>query len=354
MDFSSGTEHFNVHYVPSDEEIPAIRDAVCKGEEAVKKIEGQMEELRQELRALEERREAQLPNFPTARLLTVPPQSTPALTTVKLHCNITEFQQENPLNEHMVSRTNIFNVPTLRSLSIGARVMFHDLTRMPVVWSNLEHLVFDGYPTESPHSFDGAQALALFKECPNLVTCRLALQRDITIPIGLAPVPLQKLRELAFTPHTSHLPKGFARLLILPSLRKLEVITGYGECTPREYQESGLSEFFERFRPTLKDVTFCYKSMTQTGLQDCLRYLPNVTSLGLVSSDRVTIATNAGAANLNNDLFKHLSPEFDERGSPVTQLPPCPRIEVFRVGAPRGEVAEEALIDFIDARQRGG
>ncbi|KAJ2935835.1 hypothetical protein H1R20_g1259, partial [Candolleomyces eurysporus] len=445
MVFPSDTEHFNIHYVPSDDE---IRNAVRKSEEALQKIEGRMEELRQELRALEEHREiqkrevnirknlfipihrvnvdvltsiflsilddndsqistnhpavvishvcrrwraaalttklnvkiidldgilggpgeaagafvteciefnelveimcssstrwkvlyliigfpqAQFPNFPTARLLTVPPQSTPALTTVKLHCNISEVQQENPLNEHMVSSTNIFSASTLRSLRIGVQVMFHDLMRMPVAWSNLEHLFFDGYAAESPHRFDAAQALALFKECSNLVTCHLALQRDVTIPIGRAPVTLQRLRELALTPHTSHLPKGFARFLILPSIRKLDVFPGYGQCTPREYEGSGLSEFFERFRPTLEDVTFCYKSLTQTGLHTCLEHLPNVTSLGLVNDGRITTAADTGAANLNSDLFRHLSPEFDETGTAVTQLLPCPRIEVFRI-----------------------
>ncbi|RXW19682.1 hypothetical protein EST38_g6169 [Candolleomyces aberdarensis] len=513
MDFPSDTEHFDIHYVPSDEEILAIRNAVRKGEEALKKIEGRMEELRQELRALEEHREIQkkevnkqknllapiqrvnvdvlksiflsvlvddlrisanhpavvishvchrwrevalatkllwrhlhvripsypwssreesgwrvkvvdlvqmtklwisrsgnshlsvviidpgitlvtigedtgafvteciefnelvgiicssstrwkdlylrigfpqawFPNFPTARLLTVPPQSTPALTTVELHCDITEFQQENALNEHMVSSTNIFSAPTLRSLRIGSQVMFHNLMRMPVVWSNLEHLFFDGYPTESPNRFDAAQALTLFEECTNLATCYLALQRDVPIPTGRAPVQLQRLRELVLTPHTSHLPKGFAPLLILPSLRKLEVVTGYGERTPREYEGSGLCEFFERFSPTLEDVTFCYKFLTQTGLQDCLGRLPNVTSLGLVSDDRVKIAADARVANLNSDLFKHLSPEFDETGTAVTQLPPCPRIEVFKFGALEGEVAKDALVDFIEARRR--
>ncbi|KAJ2927498.1 hypothetical protein H1R20_g9593, partial [Candolleomyces eurysporus] len=512
MVFPSDTEHFNIHYVPSDDE---IRNAVRKSEEALQKIEGRMEELRQELRALEEHREiqkrevnirknlfipihrvnvdvltsiflsilddndsqistnhpavvishvcrrwraaalttkvlwrhlhvqvpfyprsssernawrvkvvnlvqltklwisrsgncqlnvkildlggilggpgeaagafvteciefnelveimcssstrwkvlyliigfpqAQFPNFPTARLLTVPPQSTPALTTVKLHCNISEVQQENPLNEHMVSSTNIFSASTLRSLRIGVQVMFHDLMRMPVAWSDLEHLFFDGYAAESPHRFDAAQALALFKECSNLVTCHLALQRDVNIPIGRAPVPLQRLRELALTPHTSHLPKGFARFLILPSIRKLDVFPGYGQCTPREYEGSGLSEFFERFRPTLEDVTFCYKSLTQTGLHACLEHLPNVTSLGLVNDGRITTAAGTGAANLNSDLFRHLSPEFDETGTAVTQLLPCPRIEVFRFVAFRNEVAEEALVDFIEARQRG-
>ncbi|RXW11218.1 hypothetical protein EST38_g14637 [Candolleomyces aberdarensis] len=514
MDFPSGIEDFSVHYVPSDEEIPAIRDMIRKGEEALKNIEWRMEELKRELRALEKRQEVQkravnkhknllapiqrvnmdvltpiflsvlddndleisanhpavvishvcqrwrevslstkllwrhlhvqlplypwssserntwtvkvvnlvqmtklwisrsgnshlnvkivdvgnlsggpvgndaafvaqsiefhnlmgvicsssmrwkdlclfigfpqarLPNFPTARLLTVPPQCIPALTTVKLHCDIVEFRQTNPLNEHMVSSTNIFSAPTLRSLRIGSRVMFHDLMRMPVAWSNLEHLFFDGYPTESPHRFDAAQALTLFEECKNLVTCHLALQRDVTIPTGRAPVPLQKLRELAFTPHTSQLPKGFAPFLILPSLRKLEVITGYGECTPREYEESGFSEFFGRFRPTLEGATFCYKSLTQTGLHDCLGDLPNVTSLGLVSDCRIITFANAGAANLNGDLFKHLSPEFDETGTAVTQLPLCPRIEAFKFGAFRGEVAEEALVDFIETRRQ--
>ncbi|RXW19683.1 hypothetical protein EST38_g6168 [Candolleomyces aberdarensis] len=513
MDFPSDTEHFNIHYVPSDKEIPAIRNAVRKGEEALKKIDGRMEELRQELRGLEERREiqerevnrqknllapiqrvnvdvltsiflsvldvldgdwlwiaafhpalvishvcrrwrevalatkvlwrhlhvriplypcsssgqnewkvnvvnlvqmtklwisrsenshlnvkiidmggflggleeafftqciefnelveiicssstrwtdfylmtgfpqAQRPNFPTNRLLTV--QFTPALTTVELHCSIPEFRRRDPLNEHIVSSTNIFSAPTLRSLRISPRIMLHDLMHMPVTWSSLEHFSFDGYPIGSGRCFDVAQALGLFEECPNLVTCHLALQRDdVTIPIGRSPVPLQKLRALAFTPYTSQLPKGLAPFLILPSLRKLEVFTGFSACTPREYEESGLSEFFERFRPTLEDVTFCYKSLTQTGLHDCLGNLPNVTSLGLVSEDRGILDEDAGAANLNSDLFKHLTPKFDETGTPVTSLPLCPRIELFKFGAFRDEVPQEALVDFIEARRR--
>ncbi|RXW17546.1 hypothetical protein EST38_g8306 [Candolleomyces aberdarensis] len=60
------THHFNTNYVPSDNEIPAIRDAIYKGKEVLNdidqkthEIERRMEELRQELQALAECREAQ-------------------------------------------------------------------------------------------------------------------------------------------------------------------------------------------------------------------------------------------------------------------------------------------------------
>ncbi|RXW19954.1 hypothetical protein EST38_g5914 [Candolleomyces aberdarensis] len=296
---------------------------------------------------------AQFPDFPTTRLLVVPPQPTPTLTNVKLYYYVDERQQESKLSQHLIAGPNIFSAPTLRSLEIGPRVLAHDIKHMPVVWSNLEHLAFDGYPAESLHRFDALEALALLKECTNLVTCYVVLERDVTVPANRAPIPLPRLRELVLLPHESHLPKGFAQSLILPSLCKLEVITGYGECTPREHHESGLFEFCERFGPTLEDVSFCYKALTQAALHRCLQRLPNVTSLGLISVDRITIIGNdRAAAGLNRDTIIHLTPQFNAAGTAITKLPLCPRIKVFRFSADRGELAEDALADFIVARRR--
>ncbi|KAJ2924393.1 hypothetical protein H1R20_g12701, partial [Candolleomyces eurysporus] len=296
---------------------------------------------------------AQFPDFPTTRLLVVPPQPTPALTNVKLNYNVDESEQESPLSQHLIASPNIFSAPTLRSLEIGPQVLTHGIKRMPVVWSNLEHLVFDGYPADSLHPFDAVEALALLKECTNLVTCYFSLERDVIIPASHAPITLRKLRELVILPNTSHLPKGFAQSLILPSLRKLEVDTGYGECTPRERHESGLFEFCERFGSTLEDVSFCYKALTQAALHCCLQRLPNVTSLGLISWNRIKIVGNGRvAASLNRDTFIHLTPQFNAAGTAITQLPLCSRIAVFQFQADRGELAEDAFTDFIVARRR--
>ncbi|KAJ2925184.1 hypothetical protein H1R20_g11922, partial [Candolleomyces eurysporus] len=296
---------------------------------------------------------SQFPDFPTTRLLVAPPQPTPALTSVKLYYYVDERQLESKLSQHLIAGPNIFSAPTLRSLEIGPRVLAHDIKRMSVVWSNLEHLVFDGYPAESLHHFDAVEALALLKECTNLVTCYLGLERDVTIPANCTPITLPRLRELALLPDTSHLPKGLAQSLILPSLRKLEVITGYDECTPREHHESGLFEFCKRFGPSLEDVSFCYKAVTQAALHHCLQRLPNVTSLGLISWDRINIVANGRvAASLNRDTIIQLTPQFNAAGTAITELPLCPRIAAFRFCADRGELAEDALADFIVARRR--
>ncbi|KAJ2915549.1 hypothetical protein MD484_g4884, partial [Candolleomyces efflorescens] len=269
----------------------------------------------------------QLPSFPTIRLLTLPPQTTPILTELLLYCDVEESQDINLISQTLIAGSSILSTPTLRSLTIGPRTLF-DIVRTPVVWSNLEHLDFGGYPSRSPHRFEVQAALTVLAECSNLVTCNLTLD-DTTLPVAVVrrPIELPKLRKLVFLPYESHLPRGFAQSLILPSLRELEVKTGYSECTPRTHHESGLFEFCDRFGSTLERVTFCYLALTQQALLHCLKCLPNVTSLGLVSIGRLT-------------------PQVDV-------LPLCPKIRAFRFQAFQRDLAEEALLDFVAARRRG-
>jgi hypothetical protein len=294
--------------------------------------------------------QTQLPYFPAMRLLAPHPQPTPVLTKVTLSCD-EQRQEDNSLSQRLITGPNILSTPTLRSLEIGPKTLAHDIMRTPVVWSNLEHLDFSGYPAESSLDFDAVQALTLFKECTNLITCFFTLQQNAFIPTNHGPpIILPRLRELAFLPYESHLPQGFAHSLVLPSLRKLEVLTGYGECTPREHHESGLFEFCERFGSTLQDVTFCYRVLTQSALRRCLQCLPNVTSLGLVSINRITLV--GVSACLNRDTILQLTPQANVEGTPIIRSPLCPKIEAFQFGANRGELAEDALVEFIEARRR--
>ncbi|RXW17543.1 hypothetical protein EST38_g8305 [Candolleomyces aberdarensis] len=280
------------------------------------------------------------------RLVAVPPQPTPALTNAKLYFSVDEYEQESAPSKHLVSAPNILSASTLRSLEIGGQILTHDIMDLPVAWANLERLVFNGYHGDSL-SFDAVQSLRLLKACPNLVTCELFLEGDAAIPTDCAPILLPKLRELLLLPDKYHIPPNFAASFLLPSLRKLEVPTGYGQLISRDHKASGLFELLERFGSTLQDVTFCYKPLTQSALNHCLRQLPNVTSLGLYSNHR-----NEFTTSLNNDILGHLSPKFDQAGTTITQLPLCPNIEVFRFRACSGELDEEAFVDFIEARRR--
>lgn len=288
------------------------------------------------------------------RLLTVPPQSTPSLTHVKLSCSLGDFLQEGPLNQPLMPSPNIFSAPALRSLDIGPRVLVHDILRLPVAWSNLEHLVFLGHRPESSHRFDAVQALELLKECPNLVTCYFVLEKDAAIPTNCAPIPLLRLKTLSLEPYTCSIPKGFASSLILPSLRQLKILVGPSRCSPREDGESGLFEFFQCFGSTLEDVSFCYECLTQAALHHSLRLLPNVTSLGLFCPykfEYIETQNSLVAASLNRDIFMHLTPQFNAAGTAVTQMPLCPSIEVLTFSG-GGRIAEDALFEFIVARRR--
>ncbi|RXW19947.1 hypothetical protein EST38_g5913 [Candolleomyces aberdarensis] len=247
--------------------------------------------------------QARFPDFPTMRLL-APPQSTSILT--------------------------------------NARIYF---------WSTLEHLIFHGYPTESGHRFDALQASNLFENCPNLVTCYLALQKDdtVTVASSRAPISLPRLRELSLLPHQIHLPQGFASSLILPSLRKLMVLS-HGWGSPRNQESSGLVEFFERFGSTLEDVTFCYAPLTASALHYCLQHLPNVVSLELVR--RSASLTGEPAARLDSHILMDLSPTFDGTGTRIARLPLCPNIEEFKFDTGGDRLAGRDLVDFIEARRR--
>ncbi|KAJ2924394.1 hypothetical protein H1R20_g12700, partial [Candolleomyces eurysporus] len=295
--------------------------------------------------------QAQFPNFPTIRLL-APPQSTPSLTTARISCKVDQHQQEDPLSQHLASTTNISSAPTLRSLEVDGAVIFHGIRRIPVVWSTLEHLILHGYPRESLQRFDAVQALELLKDCPNLVTCSFALQDGdftVNVPTSRAPISLPRLRELSLLLRQGHLPKGFASSLILQSLRKLVLLSGYSYL-PRDQERSGLVELFERFGSTLEDVTFCCSPLTPSALNHCLQHLPDIVSLELVSENAVH--SSDIVARLDSHTLMNLSPTFDGTGTRIIQLPLCPNVEVFRFDTCGNRLAERELVNFIEARRR--
>jgi hypothetical protein len=75
---------------------------------------------------------SELPNFPTRRLLAVPPETSPILTSVKLYRLTYGHSQQvrQQVSECLPSATSIWHTPTLRSLEIETAVMFHDIMRM--------------------------------------------------------------------------------------------------------------------------------------------------------------------------------------------------------------------------------
>jgi hypothetical protein len=290
--------------------------------------------------------QARFPNFPTMRLLSIPLHSTPMLTNVRLHCKVDQHRQ---YGLGLVPTATILSAPTLRSLELGCGVVFQDIVKMPVVWSTLEHLVFHGYAGDSRRKFNAVEALQLFSECPNLVTCHIPLQNGGDVPTSRAPISLPRLVELSLLLDRAHIPRGFAPFLILPYLRKL-VFNGSGSYLPRDHEANGLVEFFERFGSTLEDVTFCYKSLSPSALHYALQHLPNVSSLGLLTNN--TVVREELAAKLNNDFLVELSPTFNQANTRITRLPLCPRLEVFSFDAGGSTLAERALVNFIQARRR--
>jgi hypothetical protein len=150
----------------------------------------------------------------------------------------------------------------------------------------------------------------------------------------------------------NHLPKGFARSLILPSLCEFEV-SYIPACAPQDHRDSGLGEFLERFGATLLNVRLPYKAFTQPAFRQSLQDLPNVTSLNLYGgheSDGAGI--RARTANIDCDILTRLTHQFDEAGT-LTQLPLCPSLEVLglsgRVAIDKN--AEAAFVEFIAARR---
>jgi hypothetical protein len=48
----------------------------------------------------------------------------------------------------------------------------------------------------------------------------------------------------------------------------------------------------------------------------------------------------------------HLTPQFNEAGTMLTQLPLCPSLEVLKLDVGPDMIPEAALIKFIEARRR--
>ncbi|RXW19941.1 hypothetical protein EST38_g5908 [Candolleomyces aberdarensis] len=298
--------------------------------------------------------EFQTRSFPTARFLSLPSQVDPVLATVKLDIN---WRSES-LSPLMISNPSILGAASLRSLVISKGAIPHDLMALPVLWSSLKHLDFHGYPSTSTEVLNESKTLQVLKACPNLVSCYFAMNDSGSAMISLTPpITLRFLKEMTLRPYTWHVTTNFASSLNLPHLHKLSIQSISGSsCSPRNYEDSGLCEFIERFGSTLRNVGFQHITLTQDALLRCLSNLPEVVSLTLFDAFWATVFGNC--ARIDGDFFRSLTPRLDESDAPVYSRIPkgylhCPMMEELALSSTfsGGALEEKALVDFIEARR---
>ncbi|KAJ2924402.1 hypothetical protein H1R20_g12696, partial [Candolleomyces eurysporus] len=257
----------------------------------------------------------------------------------------------------MIPKPSILDVASLCSLVISKGAILHDLMALPVTWSNLKHLDFHGYPSTSTEVLNENKALQILKACPNLVSCSFAMNDSGLALIPLTPpITLRFLKEMALRPYAWHVTKNFASSLNLPHLHKLSIQSISGSsCSPRNYEDSGLCEFIERFGSTLRNVAFQHITITQDALLQCLSNLPNVVSLTLFDAFWATVYGDC--ARIDGDLFRSLTPRLDESDAPDCSQTRgylhCPMMEELGLSSTfgGGELEEVALVDFIEARR---
>ncbi|KAJ2934891.1 hypothetical protein H1R20_g2322, partial [Candolleomyces eurysporus] len=163
------------------------------------------------------------------------------------------------------------------------------------------------------------------------------------------------LEEFSITPFAYDIPRDFAPLVVLPSLRKLVIHQGEEYIwVPHNYEGSGIAQFIQRFGDQLTDVTLYIHALTPTGLDHCLQHLTNVIRLELCSE---YFPPNWACAVLTPQLFARLTPEYESHtGGHLLNVPVLPKLEgvAFRFGFGDEELLLDALVDFVAARRREG
>ncbi|KAJ7168744.1 hypothetical protein C8R46DRAFT_1092492 [Mycena filopes] len=295
--------------------------------------------------------------------------SAPHLYVGGMHLDITQVPLANltprdvPILQSLVLKNGVWSGPptglppdwrsnfgftgaaTIRSLAIRGMTIPSDL---PARWDQLQHLSLGAYSRHfDPSSTITVEtALAILRQCPELVTCNLVLDS----PSGHTPdhpfCHMEKLKQLRVT-NSQHV----LHTLITPNLQALEYHEG---LTPSEHLGfmSLLSHGTTLTRLAL-GVT-----LTQFMLAQILPLIPLLEELWITQSPMYPSwlggdgNLNEGSTTVETDLVHLLAPMAQFQSLNASESGLCPhltRITLLNFN----HLLDQTLLDFIRARNHG-
>jgi len=265
------------------------------------------------------------PDSPLLRFLTIPSGTLPLLSSLRLDIVLgntgrnrpARDQWKQPIQDRIKSCLGAFLwAPSLTSLTLDTWWTLPPSTT-PGSWKNLLHL--------SVGAFKSLDPLDLLERCPNLETFKLVSLSEIGIDLlrsnaRVHLIPLHRLRVIK-AEGLLDLPIGFSRWLSLPSLTSLEVRGN------KFHGRAGFLAMLSAIGSQLEVVVFNYCMMTQANLEACLRLLPNVKQLTLLSS-AMTFGERELAeppkTSLDSSILMKMAPTLDPDGDSPGW---CPKVE---------------------------
>ncbi|KAJ2914369.1 hypothetical protein MD484_g6046, partial [Candolleomyces efflorescens] len=234
------------------------------------------------------------------------------------------------------------------------------LADIAVNWGYVKSLMFS--PRTQLQTLQGLQewhskCLLLLSLCaPSLEYCDFLMPRAFSQRQPQDPLPrldngrrpprphvLPKLKVLRMN-RVAEVLLGFSECLEMPVLEELSLIGEYMDPEPREGDQSSMIEFTRRFGSTIRYATVHYIELTQNGLYECLKSLPNVTRLRLTGERGCSVAPHA---ELNAEAFD----EMNKIGAGGVVM--CPNLEhLYLRPGPRDDVfTQDALAKFVCVRR---
>ncbi|KAJ7153690.1 hypothetical protein C8R46DRAFT_961500 [Mycena filopes] len=234
---------------------------------------------------------------------------------------------------------------TIRSLAIRGMTIPSDL---PARWDQLQHLSLGAYSRhfDPSSTITVGTALAILRQCPELVTCSLVV---LDSPPGHTPDPpfchMEKLKQLRVTNSQHVFPT-----LIAPNLQALE----YRDLAPPQFSEH--LEFMSVLNGTTLTRLALGVTLTQLMLAQILPLVPLLEELWVYQSCMYSSWLGGDAnegSTVETDLVHLLTPLAQSQSLEASESGLCPhlaRITLLQFN----QLSDQTLLDFICARNHIG
>lgn len=268
------------------------------------------------------------------RFLTHPPHELPFLES--LDFDFTLGHLSHPIAEILLQDHNIYQTPSLRKLCLMQ--LPGNCLQLPVSWARLTDLTVErkrrmGWGLPLP------QAVELLSRCPRLVRCRLEIRLAATTPDQFPLITLPDLESLTILERTD--VTSMFNCLDLPVLREVEY---HGAMVPAFPRRSSLLTLLKKSNGLIRKFATDPQTFTRTDLIECLRLIPNVTTLIFKRSPDI-VGQDLMATILDKEFLYSFLPSASGRKTI------CPQLINLQIDIRLPSLSDEDLLRFLLQKQ---
>ena len=271
------------------------------------------------------------------RFLTHPPHELPFLESLDFdftlgypnHLAIAEI----PLEDH-----NIYRTPSLRKLSLMQ--LQGDCLQLPVSWGRLTDLTIERkWRIGVPGLPSLPQAVEVLSRCPRLVRCRLEIRFAETTPVQFPLITLPDLESLTILEGAD--VTSMFNCLDLPVLREVEYHTA---IAPSLGKRPSLLTLLRKLNGLIWKFVTNPQLFTRTDLIECLRLIPNATTLIFKPSPNL-VGEDVMATILDKEFLYSFLPSASGRKTI------CPQLINLQITFRFPYLLNEELLEFLLEKQ---